>query len=60
MASKTVLTEAINKLIKSNMALRAKISESADEAAKKEWAKEITRNESMILDYRFRLQNGDE
>lgn len=56
MASKNVLTEAINKLVASNSSLRERINKTDDKKKRDEYLKEITKNESMILDYKFRLQ----
>lgn len=59
MASKNVLAEAITKLVKANAALREKIHTLSDKKKADECLKEITRNESMILDYKFRLEHDE-
>ena len=55
MASKGVLLEAIRKLEINNMELHKKMSE-AHGNDKLELASKIARNESMILDFQFRLK----
>ena len=59
MASKNVLTEAINKLVTANSSLRKKMSETDDKKKRDEYLKEITKNESMILDYKFRFEHDE-
>lgn len=56
MATKGVLLEAIRKLEINNMELRKKMSQ-AHGNDKLSIASKITRNESMILDFQFRLTN---
>lgn len=56
MTDKNVLETAISKLVGANMLLRKKISESTDKEKSQEWTKEIMKNESIILDYKYRLQ----
>ena len=56
MATKGVLTSAVDKLERANMALRQKLSTVHDKD-KENVLKEIARNDSMILDYQFRLKN---
>lgn len=56
MASKNVLAEAITKLVNANATLREKIHTLSDKKKAEECLKEIKRNESMILDYKFRLE----
>ena len=59
MASKNVLAEAITKLVNANVILKEKIHTSSDKKKTDEWLKEITRNESMILDYKYRLEHDE-
>lgn len=59
MATKGVLTEAVKKLEHANMVLREKLSD-APKADKDKILNEIVRNDSMILDYEFRLKNNKE
>ena len=59
MATKGVLTEAVKKLEHANMVLREKLSK-AQKADKDKILKELARNDSMILDYEFRLKNNKE
>ena len=59
MASKNVLTEAINKLVKANMLLLEKSQKTTDKTKAEEYRKEITKNQSMILDYKFRLEHDE-
>ena len=54
MASKNVLNEAINKLVSANAILLEKCMK--DKANAENYRKEITKNQSMILDYKFRLE----
>lgn len=56
MAQKGVLLEAIRKLEVNNMELRKKLSEAANKD-KDVILKQITRNNTMILDFQFRLGN---
>lgn len=56
MAQKGVLLEAIRKLEVNNMELRKKLSEAANKD-KDTILKQITRNNTMILDFQFRLGN---
>lgn len=58
MASKNVLTQAINTLVAANIELLKKSQSTDDEAKKEMLHKKITKNQSMILDYKFRLQYG--
>ena len=55
MASKNVLSEAINKLVSANAILLEKSMK--DKANAENYRKEITKNQSMILDYKFRLEH---
>jgi hypothetical protein len=57
MAKKSVLIEAINLLEKANNTLRYKISAEKNSAKSQQMCKELQKNESMILDYKFRLEN---
>jgi len=57
MATKGVLTEAVKKLEHANMVLREKLSDTP-KADKDKILNEIARNDSMILDYEFRLKNN--
>jgi hypothetical protein len=59
MASKNVLTEAISKLVTANSSLRKKMNETDDKKKRDEYLKEITKNESMILDYKFRFEHDE-
>ena len=59
MATNGVLTEAVKKLEHANMVLRVKLSD-APKADKDKILNEIARNDSMILDYEFRLKNNKE
>ena len=56
MATKGVLKEAIRKLQHANVVLREKAYK-AHGKDKTRILSEISRNESMILDYEFRLKN---
>ena len=57
MASKNVLSEAITKLVSANVVLKEKLRTLSDKKKADECLKEITRNEAMILDYKFRLEH---
>lgn len=57
MASKNVLSEAINKLVKANTILREKMTKTSKQSEIDKYQKDITKNETMILDYKFRLEN---
>ena len=59
MATKGVLTQAVKKLEHANMVLREKLSK-APKADKDKILKELARNDSMIMDYEFRLKNNKE
>ena len=54
MATKGVLLEAIRKLEINNMKLREELSTSSN---KKDILAKIARNDSMILDFNYRLTN---
>jgi hypothetical protein len=56
MATKGLLIQAVKKLEQANMSLREKLS-NAPKADKNKILNEIARNDSMILDYQFRLKN---
>jgi len=56
MASKNVLLEAIRKLEINNMLLREKLS-TVKPSDKKNILKNIAKNDSMILDFKYRLDN---
>ena len=56
MTTKAVLLEAIRKLEINNMELRKKLSQTHNKD-KVDIASKIARNESMILDFQFRLTN---
>jgi cell division protein FtsB len=56
MATKGVLTCAVDKLEQANLVLRQKLS-TLQGKDKENVLKEIARNEAMILDYQFRLKN---
>ena len=56
MATKGVLKEAIKQLEKTNVSLRIKLS-TAKKADRQKILDELARNDSMILDYQFRLGN---
>lgn len=57
MATKGVLLEAIRKLEINNMELRKKLSETENNKEKEKILSTISRNDSMILDFNFRLKN---
>lgn len=59
MATKGVLTQAVKKLEHANMILREKLSKTP-KGDKDKILKEIARNDSMIMDYEFRLKNNKE
>ena len=59
MASKNVLSEAITKLVSANVVLKEKLRTLSDKNKADECLKEITRNEAMILDYKFRLAHDE-
>jgi len=56
MAKKEVLSEAIRILEKYNCELNFKLLKSSDSKTKNEISSEIAKNNSMILDYKFRLE----
>ena len=60
MASKNVLREAINKLEAANMTLREKLHETSDKGKKNTIEKEMAKNQAMILDYNFRLEQEND
>lgn len=57
MAAKTTLIGAIETLKHLNAMLIRKMKESSSEKEKEELSNKISRNESLILDYDFRLHN---
>ena len=58
MAEKTILAEAIRKLEALNLQLTEKIHTTKDKKLIEEYSKHISKNQSMILDYKFRMGNG--
>ena len=56
MATKNVLLEAIRKLEINNMLLREKLS-TVKPSDKENILKNIAKNDSMILDFKYRLDN---
>ena len=58
MATKDVLNKAIERLRKNTEVLLEKQSSVSDEE-KQAIKKKIARNESMILDYKFRIEKDD-
>ena len=56
MASKIVLSTAINKLQKANQNIKAEIRSGI--RSKENGEERIQANESMILDYQYRLDNN--
>lgn len=56
MTKKTVLIEAIKRLELINQRLRQKIADGKNSEITKSYKQQITRNEAMILDYKFRIQ----
>ena len=56
MASTKVLEEAIKKLKYNSMVLLEKRSKCSSEAQVKEIDKQLAQNDSMILDYQYRLK----
>ena len=59
MASKNVLAEAITKLVNANISLREKIHNASDKNESDKYLKEIAKNESMILDYKYRIDHDE-
>ena len=57
MAKKSVLLEAINQLEKANMTLLERIGKSKTSEKAAEYRQQITKNESMILDYKYRIEH---
>lgn len=59
MATKSILKEAIKKLEKNNKLMLARLSKTKDENKLNELSNVIARNNSMILDYEFRLKENE-
>jgi len=57
MENKNVLKDAIKKLISTNISLQDKLTHLEDKKAKERIKNEIIRNQSMILDYQYRVEN---
>ncbi len=57
MENKNVLKDAIKKLISTNLSLQDKFMHLEDKKAKERIKNEIIRNQSMILDYQYRVEN---
>lgn len=57
MENKNVLKEAIKKLVSTNLSLQDKFMRLEDKKAKERIKNEIIRNQSMILDYQYRVEN---
>lgn len=58
MAKESVLREAIKKLQYNTMVLKAKRTKCSSKKEVNEIDKLITQNESMILDYEYRIKNN--
>ena len=58
MATKGVLLEAIKKLKYNTIVLTAKREKCANKKEVEEIDKQLAQNESMILDYEYRLKKG--
>ena len=56
MATKSVLNKAIEKLEDVNKDILRKIAEESDKSRIQVLKQELQKNESMILDYKFRLK----
>ena len=56
MATKSVLNKAIEKLENVNKDILRKIAEESDKSRIQVLKQELQKNESMILDYKFRLK----
>lgn len=59
MASPSVLREAIQALERCNYSLVDKLLTARTEAEREEINKRISKNKSMMLDYKFRLSSGN-
>lgn len=57
MASKQVLITAIEKLKEANSRIFEKCCKVSDEKTKEKLRGDIAKNNAMILDYQFRLEN---
>jgi len=57
MASKSVLIKAIEILEKANNTLNRTLLSTDSSSERERISKEITKNESMILDYKFRINH---
>lgn len=60
MANKNVLRLAINKLEDANLRLFEKLCKTPNGNKKEAYRKQIAKNDTMILDYKFRLSNETE
>jgi hypothetical protein len=60
MENKNVLKEAIKKLVSTNLSLQDKLMHFEDKKAKERIKNEIIRNQSMILDYQYRVESENE
>lgn len=56
MATKSILRQSIETLEKTNESLLIKLKNCKDDSRKDEINNEIIRNQSIILDYKFRLE----
>lgn len=59
MTAKYILITAIVRLERINLSLTEKMNKALEEVEKDKYNKEIMRNESMILDYKFRLDHDE-
>ena len=60
MATKGVLSEAINKLMIANNTWKEKLYKENNKEEIEKIKKNIQANNAMILDYKFRVEYGDE
>lgn len=57
MAKKAVLIEAVRKLEILNQELREKLGRNSKQKLAENYRQQIARNETMILDYKYRIEH---
>ena len=60
MAKKSVLTEAVRMLSYNNGLILRQIASCSSNKKREELEKQLSKNNSMILDYKYRIENGED
>lgn len=60
MAKRSVLTEAVRMLSFNNAVILKEISSCSNNKRREELDKQLSKNNSMILDYKYRIESGED